>query len=62
MARVAGDWTSRRRCGARSSDVKDLRFDVQGQRCLVYASIRNVEEQLERELAHLAKKHGWPLP
>ena len=42
------------------NDVSSLKFDVQGQRCLIYASIRNLEEQLERELGHLAKAHGWP--
>ena len=34
-------------------DVKDLRFDVQGYRCLVYGSIRVLEELLTAELGRL---------
>ena len=34
-------------------DVKELRFDVQGYRCLVYASIRQLEQLLAAELARL---------
>jgi hypothetical protein len=34
-------------------DVKELRFDVQGHRCLVYRSIRQLEELLTAELATL---------
>jgi hypothetical protein len=31
-------------------DVNDLKFDVKGQRCLFYTSIRNLEELLRNEL------------
>ncbi len=34
-------------------DAADLRFDVKGQRCLVYNSIRKLEESLTRELKAL---------
>lgn len=36
-----------------SSDATDLRFDVKGQRCLVYKNIRALEELLTRELENL---------
>jgi len=35
-------------------DAADLKFDVKGQRCLVYNSIRKLEELLTRELAQLS--------
>ena len=34
-------------------DESDLKFDVKGQRCLVYSSIRKLEELLTQELARL---------
>lgn len=34
-------------------DAADLKFDVKGQRCLVYSSIRKLEELLTRELSQL---------
>ena len=34
-------------------DAQDLKFDVRGQRCLVYKSIRHLEEMLGKELATL---------
>lgn len=34
-------------------DVKELKFDVAGHRCLIYKSIRELETQLSRELQHL---------
>ena len=34
-------------------DVNELKFDVQGQRCIIYDSIRDLESKLERELGHL---------
>ena len=34
-------------------DASDLRFDVKGQRCLVYTNIRKLEELLTRELDQL---------
>lgn len=34
-------------------DSTDLKFDVKGQRCLVYSSIRKLEELLTRELSQL---------
>lgn len=39
-------------------DVKELRFDVQGTRCLVYANIRQLEDLLTRELAALPALSG----
>jgi hypothetical protein len=36
-----------------SGDASDLRFDVKGQRCLLYKSIRALEELLTRELKNL---------
>jgi hypothetical protein len=35
-------------------DVGALKFDVRGQRCLTYASIRELEQKLSEELARLA--------
>lgn len=37
-------------------DIKELRFDVSGHRCLVYSSIRNLEEILTAELSNLKQK------
>ena len=34
-------------------DVSDLKFDVRGQRCLIYKSIRHLEETLRGELTRL---------
>jgi hypothetical protein len=34
-------------------DEQELRFDIRGQRCLKYASIRNLEETLNKELRNL---------
>jgi hypothetical protein len=36
-----------------SAQAEDLRFDVKGQRCLVYKNIRTLEELLTRELKNL---------
>jgi hypothetical protein len=36
-------------------DLDQLRFDVRGHRCLIYERIRDLEEQLTRELARLPK-------
>jgi len=38
-----------------SKDASDLKFDVRGQRCLIYKSIRQLEEALTRELKALSK-------
>ncbi len=35
-------------------DLNDLRFDVRGQRCVTYKRIRDLEENLKRELAEMA--------
>lgn len=35
------------------NDTKHLKFDVQGQRCLVYKNIRDLEETLKKELQNL---------
>ena len=34
-------------------DVKDLKFDVKGQRCLVYKKIKDLEGKLQKELEQL---------
>ncbi|MFL5356456.1 hypothetical protein [Archangium sp.] len=34
-------------------DIKELKFDVAGYRCLIYKNIRDLETQLSRELQHL---------
>lgn len=34
-------------------NVEDLKFDIRGQRCLVYGSIRDLKEQLSREISTL---------
>jgi len=41
-------------------DATDLKFDVKGQRCLVYKSIKHLEELLSRELAALAASQDGP--
>ena len=38
-------------------DVKELRFDVSGHKCLVYAYIKNLESLLTTELSKL-KENG----
>jgi hypothetical protein len=38
------------------NNERELKFDVQGQRCLVYPSIRKLEELLEKELQGLITK------
>src|SRR5262249_21719144 len=35
-------------------DLNDLKFDVRGQRCVIYKRIRDLEENLKRELAEMA--------
>ena len=40
-------------------DTEELKFDVRGQRCLQYSSIRMLEEKLTTELAGLRAVHGW---
>ena len=37
-------------------DTADLKFDVRGQRCLVYKNIRGLEQSLEVELSKLAEQ------
>ena len=39
-----------------AGEAADLRFDVKGQRCLMYKSIRTLEELLTRELRNLRGK------
>jgi hypothetical protein len=36
------------------NEIANLRFDVAGQRCVVYSTIRNLEEKLSSEIAGLA--------
>lgn len=38
-----------------AQDVNDLTFDVRSQRCILYDSIRSLEDALCRELQHLSK-------
>ena len=39
-------------------DAADLKFDVKGQRCLVYRSIKELEDSLRRELRALTNVLG----
>jgi hypothetical protein len=39
-----------------AAEAADFRFDVKGQRCLLYKSIRTLEELLTRELRNLRAK------
>jgi hypothetical protein len=39
-------------------DTAHLKFDVRGQRCLVYKKIKDLEEQLSAELQNLSKNGG----
>jgi hypothetical protein len=39
-------------------DTEQLKFDVQGQRCLVYSSIKDLESKLGKELAGLSQSVG----
>ena len=39
-----------------AQDSKELKFDVRGQKCIVYASIHELEEKLSEELLGLKKK------
>lgn len=43
-----------------AQDVKDLKFDVKGQKCIIYSGIRELEEKLSEELLGLKKntRHG----
>jgi hypothetical protein len=34
-------------------DLNDLKFDVRGQRCVIYKRIRDLEESLKRELEEM---------
>ena len=38
--------------------AEDLKFDVSGQRCLIYRSIKSLEELLRQELNGLAPELG----
>jgi hypothetical protein len=46
-------WGQRRPTILLTRDVNDLKFDVRGQRCVVYARIRDLEDKLKRELAEV---------
>ena len=37
-------------------DAEDLKFDVKGQRCILYKSIKSLEDALGRELQALSKQ------
>jgi len=39
-----------------AQDVQDLKFDVKGQKCIIYSGIRELEEKLSEELLGLRKK------
>lgn len=43
-------------------DVKHLKFDVQGQRCLIYKTIKDLEDVLTKELAALGASSTTRLP
>jgi hypothetical protein len=46
-------WASRRPTILLTRELNDLKFDVRGQRCVIYKRIRDLEESLARELAEL---------
>ena len=58
MRNVCKSFQHRMGCGRPtvllSRDAADLKFDVRGQRCLVYKSIKHLEEMLRKELEALA--------
>jgi nucleoside 2-deoxyribosyltransferase len=37
------------------NDTDDLKFDVRGQRCIVYKRIKDIEEKLRKEIKELIK-------
>ena len=39
-------------------ELNDLKFDVRGQRCVIYKRIRDLEESLKRELGEMASTGG----
>lgn len=41
-------------------DLNDLKFDVKGQRCIMYKSIKELEAALSQELVELSKRHSSP--
>lgn len=41
-----------------TSDPNDLKFDVRGQRCVIYKRIRDLEENLKRELGEMVAALG----
>lgn len=43
-----------------AKEVNDLKFDVKGQRCIMYKSIKELETALSRELVELSKRHSYP--
>jgi hypothetical protein len=43
-----------------ASSASELKFDVRGQRCLIYDSIRTLEQKLEQELSTLLKSNELP--
>jgi hypothetical protein len=47
-------WGLRRRTILLVNDSDALKFDISGQRCLVYKSIRDLEKMLSKELANLS--------
>jgi hypothetical protein len=46
-------WGFRRPTVLLTRDLNDLKFDVRGQRCVIYKRIRDLEENLKRELEAL---------
>jgi hypothetical protein len=51
-------WACQRPTVLLTRDLNDLKFDVRGQRCVVYKRIRDLEESLKRELAQMAPVAG----
>ena len=47
-------WGHKRPTILLTRDVNDLKFDVRGQRCVIYKRIRDLEENLKRELGEMA--------
>ncbi len=40
------------------NDSDELKFDVRGQRCIIYSRIKDIEEKLGKELLELRNNHG----
>jgi hypothetical protein len=51
-------WGFKRPTVLLTRDLNDLKFDVRGQRCVIYKRIRDLEENLKRELGEMVEAEG----